>query len=487
MSANRTMFWRGVWGYLPVQAVQALVGFGSIIAFTRLLSPEDYGHYALAFSVCAICQCIFLTWLEAAMARFHVAEIERGDATAHVVTLQRTMLAMNALMLAFAAPLLIVLPLERDLKVALAVGLVAWSLSSIAKLIKERMRAEGEVRAYALLDVAGIGGGFLFGVGFAAAGWGAAGPLAGAGAASVLCLLWAVPQEAKRSAGGRFEPARIRGYAGYGFPVALSLILSLLLSSTDRFLIAGFLDEAAVGAYHAGYNVGNRIIDVVFVWLGMAGGPAMVAALERGGRPALQRAAREQSELMVLLGLPAAAGLALVAQPLTHILVGEALRAEAARVTPWIAFGGFFAGLTTHYLHEAFTLGRRTGLLFAAMAVPALFNVGLNLVLIPRFGLMGAAWATTASFALGAAASALIGRRALALPVPWKPLLRCGLATGLMANVVLAVPAYGGWTELLLKAAAGAAVYALAILAIDGGARRRLSLLMAVRQPGAAT
>jgi O-antigen/teichoic acid export membrane protein len=480
------MFWRGVMGYLPVQAMQALVGFGSIVAFTRLLSPEDYGYYALAFSVCAICQCIFLTWLEAAMARFHVAELERGDATAHMATLQRTMLAMNAVMLTLAVPLLVLLPLERDLKVAVAVGLVAWGFSSVLKLIKERMRAEGEVRAYALLDVAAIGGGFAFGVALAAAGWGPAGPLAGAGAATLLCLLWAVPQETRRSTGGRFEASRIRGYAAYGVPVSFSLILSLLLSTTDRFIIAAFLDEAAVGAYHAGYNVGNRIIDVVFVWLGLASGPALVAALERGGPSALRRAAREQSQVMVMLALPTAVGLALVAGPLTDILVGEALRAEAARVTPWVAIGGFFAGLTTHYMHEAFTLGRRTGLLFVAMAIPAVLNLALNLVLVPRFGVIGAAWATAASFVLGGAVSVVLGRRALALPVPWGPLGRCGAAAGVMALVVTALPAPGGWTELLLKSAVGAATYAVVLLAIDSRARRWAAMLPGAMQTRAA-
>ena len=45
------MFWRGVWGYLPAQIVQGVVGFLTIFVFTRLLSADDFGHYALAFSV----------------------------------------------------------------------------------------------------------------------------------------------------------------------------------------------------------------------------------------------------------------------------------------------------------------------------------------------------------------------------------------------------------------------------------------------------
>ena len=118
-----------------------------------------------------------------------------------------------------------------------------------------------------------------------------------------------------------------------------------------------------MGVYHAGYSLANRTLDVMFIWLGAAGGPALIVALERGGHDALQKAAREQGALMLALTLPASVGLALVARPLADVMVGPALRDGAAAVTPWIAASALFSGLTTYYTHQAFTLGRRTGLL----------------------------------------------------------------------------------------------------------------------------
>ena len=68
----------------------------------------------------------------------------------------------------------------------------------------------------------------------------------------------------------------------------LSLILALALATTDRFLLAAYLGRhGSVGVYHAGYSLANRTLDVMFIWLGMAGGPAAVVALERGGKAAL--------------------------------------------------------------------------------------------------------------------------------------------------------------------------------------------------------
>jgi O-antigen/teichoic acid export membrane protein len=299
------------------------------------------------------------------------------------------------------------------------------------------------------------------------------------GAISLLCLVFVLPTDLRRSKGGRYDPTMAKAYAAYGLPVALSLILALVLSTTDRFLLAAFLNEQAVGVYHAGYSLGSRTLDVVFIWLGMAGGPALVAALERGGHPALKDAAHEQAGFMVLLTLPAAVGLALVGHPLAEVMVGADLSAGAGRVVPWIALAGWLSGVTTYYLLQAFTLGKRTMLLIACMAIPASANVVLNLLLIPRFGLDGALWATAASYGVGALAAAVLGRRACPLPLPWPSLARAGLACVLMAAAVLAVPAFGGIAELAAKASLGALVYGLVVLALDaGGLRSRVADLV---------
>ena len=66
------MFWKGVLGYLPVNVVQALAGFGAIVVFTRLLSPAQYGDYALAFSVTSVVSTCLFTWLESAGTQIHL-------------------------------------------------------------------------------------------------------------------------------------------------------------------------------------------------------------------------------------------------------------------------------------------------------------------------------------------------------------------------------------------------------------------------------
>jgi len=477
------MFWRGVLGYLPVNVVQGVVGLLTIVLFTRVLDPAQYGVYALAFSVGSLTQTAVLAWTEAAMARFLATRAEDGRIADHFATLY-LMWIIAALAVPVVGIVIALLPLNPALKNAIFAALGSILVGSLMKLALERRRAAGEVSSAALLTMVQIAGGFGLGLALALTGMGGAAPSLGTGLISVLCLAVVLPRELKHMVGGKFDKAMAATYAAYGLPVAFSLILALVLASTDRLLLGAFLDEATVGVYHAGYSLGSRTLDVVFIWLGMAGAPALIAALERGGQEALTEAAREQASFMILLTLPAAVGLALVASPLADLMIGEALREGASHVTPWIAASGWLSGMTTYYLLQAFTLARRTPLLIVSMIAPAVANVILNLLLIPMLGLDGALWATTVSYAIGAVAAWALARRACPLPIPWDVLAKAGGASLAMAACVSLLPSPGGVLELTLKAGVGAAVYGALTLGLNiGGLRAKLSGLLRRRAP----
>lgn len=466
------MFWRGVWGYLPAQIVQGVVGFLTIVVFTRLLSPEDFGHYALAFSVTTLAHTATFSWLEASMARFWAAERTPGGLATHFASLYRTSFAVIAVFVPVAALIVWLLPLTPAFKLAVAFGLAGVPIRNLAKLAQERFRAAGEVSRAAAVDMFVAVVGFLVGAGFALAGAGAASPLVGLAMAPLFALPFILPGELRQGEGGAVDRQRLKAYAAYGYPIAASLMLSLVLASTDRFLLAAFMDAAAVGAYHASYSLANRTLDVIFIWLGAAGAPAMVMALERGGREALRQTALEQGSTLILIGLPAAVGLSMVARPMAELMIGQDLRAAATLVTPWIAASALMSGLIAYYFGFGFTLGKKTGLLLVTMAIPAGANILLNLILIPRMGVVGAAVSTAASFALGLVACLLISRRAITLPVPWDSLIRCAVASAVMALVVWRLPPIGGLVELIMDAGVGGIVYAVVALTLNAAGVR---------------
>jgi O-antigen/teichoic acid export membrane protein len=134
-------------------------------------------------------------------------------------------------------------------------------------------------------------------------------------------------------------------------------------------------------------------------------------------------------------------------------------------------------------------LSGRTDNFVWALIGPVVLNLILNVLLIPRFGLMGAVWATILCYGLAFIIALILARRDFPLPVPLKPALQITACCALMAAVVLVVPwpaSWPGFVLLFAKAALGACVYLLSCwvtnaancrnFAQDMLARRRLSL-----------
>ena len=460
-------------GYLPVNIASGVAAFGGVYLFTRLLTPDEYGRYALMFSVLTLIHTLSLTPAEAAAYRFAGQASAANTMPDHF----RTSLSLTFRSLIVAALLLG--------GVAIAIGklpeylmILPWlavlmPLNTLIQMALEAHKATQQVGRYALIETSRLLGGFILGALVAwKTGFGAASPFVGmviAGAVLVLPQGRWLMQQAR---GGSTSAAQRRAYLAYGVPIAAALTLDLILSAADRFLIALFMGEASVGEYAAGYGVADKTVLLLCAWAAMAGSPLVMAAYETGGKDAARDEARGLIRTLFLIGIPAATGLALVARPLAEALIGEDVRAGAMTIIPWIAVAGLLNGLLIHYFSEAFQLAHRTKERAFLMLIPAGVNVALNLALIPLFGLMGAVGATVGSYALGILVLASRGHRHVALPIPLNDLMRVGLAAAAMWPALILVPAWGSWPELIAKAVLGGAVYAMTAVILDAGGAR---------------
>lgn len=466
-------FARHLAGYLPVNLASAIASFGGVYVFTRLLGADEYGRYALMFSVMALVHTATLAPAESAAYRFTAQAAARGETADHFATVRALLLrslVMAGVLMALIALLVSGLPEYFRLMPWIAVVL---PVSTVVQATLEAHKANQQVQRYALVASAKLLGGFVLGALIAwQTGAGAAAPFIGLFVASALLCIVELPWLVSQGAGGTSDGKRRRAYLAYGIPIAAALCLDLLLSAADRLLIAFFMGEASVGEYAAGYGVADKTVLLICAWAAMAGSPLVMAAYERGGQEAAAQEAGGLIRTILLIGMPAATGLALVAQPLAEAMIGEDLRAGAAQIIPWIAFAGLMNGLLIHYFSEAFQLAHKTAERALLMTAPVIVNVAANLILIPRFGLLGAVAATLASYGVGIVLLALRGRRYVALPLPVIDIARIAVACLAMWPVIMLVPQFGSWLELFAKALAGGATYVAVAFAIDAGGAR---------------
>lgn len=460
----------------PLQVVQALIGLGAIAAFTRLMSPDEFGRYALALSASMLAHTLLFTWAEAAAFRFFSAARAEKRLADHFATLLALAVVLGAIVLVATGALLGLVGVREDIEALSAFAAGAAVFRFLARITRESERAAFDIGRYAALETAYLAVGFAAGVALLMRfDLGAAAPFAGLLLAGAVVALIDAPRLLARAKGGAPSLERARTYASYGGPLALALALDLGVQTAARFILAHQAGVAELGAYAAAFGLA-RPIDLVFLGVGAAFAPLLLAAYEDSGAAAAQNTARGAFAVFAALALPAAAGLALVAAPLSELFIGEGLRHATAQVLPWLALAGLLSGFNLYYLCEAFQLTRRTGQRALIMVAPGLVQLTLTLMLAREHGAAGAAMAAAAGAGAGAVLLASFGRRLIALPIAWPELARVSIATAAMAGAVLALGDATGMLGLVAKVATGAIMYAAAAFALDiCGARARIS------------
>jgi len=110
----------------------------------------------------------------------------------------------------------------------------------------------------------------------------------------------------------------------------------------------------------------------------------------------------------------------------------------------------------------AFQLSKRSGAMMWSVGAAAVCNVLLNYWWIQSFGTIGAAWATTVSYAIALGVCIAIGRRLLPIQLDWSQTLRIACASGFMVLVIVSMPALPGLPGLCAQIGAGVAAYGIA-------------------------
>ena len=249
--------------------------------------------------------------------------------------------------------------------------------------------------------------------------------------------------------------------ARVGLPVGLSGLLVLAYARIDQLLVFAIAGSTAAGLYGAEYRIVEQahLIPVSMMTTLM---PILAAAWTANRERAL-RITWLAAEYLTIASLGGLVVSLVVARPVTVLLYGEDF-ASAAPALPVLAGAFVFIcfGYLTGNLVLIAGLQRR---LVAIGLIGLVVNVAGNVVLIPAWGFMGAAWMTLATEAVVVIATALMLRRQLGLTLP--PL-------GRMARVVLAA-----FLLAALLLAAGRAWR----LARDPAVTRRARLSGAVARP----
>ena len=139
-----------------------------------------------------------------------------------------------------------------------------------------------------------------------------------------------------------------------------------------------------------------------------------------------------------------------------------------------IAIAAWNAGL---YVQKAMELELRSPALVRALALAAIVDVVLNIALIPRFGMLGAAIATVSGYSVYLALVIHRARTILRLTIRARTVVTVVIASGVFAGVVALVDLHFGAAPSIPRVLVGAPLAAVAYGAVVLG-RRELAIVM---------
>lgn len=444
--------------YFLSRGVSGALAVATVSLFARLLGPEGYARLALTVTVSAFVAGVLIQPLHQSLARF----LPRPGSEGIVPTLGRSLLRACLA----AAPLALVLELAPQPGLPAGVPLLALLLGASqgvfdfgAQYCSSTLQARRYGRLYFLKALLVPG----FGLAALALGWGSSGVALAMAASFLAATLIAAREPWLHVLRGRFEARHVPELRRYAVPLGASLLVGVLLQWSDRLILAARVPHASLGGYSAAGDFALQGFGLLFSAFHLAWFPRLVAAWERSHDEA-QALLDRYLQLSACLLAPAALGLVLVAGDVVRVLLGPAYATDAALVMPLLVVAASLNGLRAYFTDLSLHLTQAMRRQSVIVGVCAVVSIGANVALVPRWGILAAAWVAIASNLLGLILSLVAGRRVLRFRLGRAEMVGILAGCALLTVVVALVPGGSAW-GLATRVAGGAFVYALALLA----------------------
>ncbi|MEX1997100.1 MAG: oligosaccharide flippase family protein [Candidatus Andersenbacteria bacterium] len=476
MSSPKQSRLAGALSLVIAQAVVLVLGYVTHLWIGRVLGPAPYGIYGVVLALQSIIGLLLTLGVPVAISRF----VARDEAHAHSILAQGIRI-QTVIALLVALTTLILSPLFASLLgdasltnyirfIALIIFLQAYYpifvqfLSGMHRFNRQALlticyAAAKLIGALSLIYIFGVYGAFA---GFAVGGV----------VAAVVGWLWTWPSSEQAH-----RQLPYKAFLQFAGTYVLILVGLQLLISLDLFMVKALLKNDVLAGYYNAAVTLSRISYMLLQALAFILLPS-VSALTRPGKSHTDAAQfiAEAIRYLIALIVPSVVLAATTSRALVTLFYSHSYLPAAPVLTVLIVGIGSLAFylLLTNIVAGA---GKaRVGLILTVGLLIA--SAGLGFILIPQYGLMGAAWQTTSVGLLGLAILGAYTFKAFAIHFPLRSTINI-----LIATAVSAVPTSLWQTEpltLLPQYILAGALYVAVLLVlqeISPTDRQRLSSL----------
>ncbi|MHA2366667.1 MAG: lipopolysaccharide biosynthesis protein, partial [Candidatus Hodarchaeales archaeon] len=177
----------------------------------------------------------------------------------------------------------------------------------------------------------------------------------------------------------------------YSVPELPYILSSNIIAQFDRIMIGDYEDTSAVGIYSIGYNIASLLMMVIAA-INTAIAPDFYKFYNQNQISRLDRLTKRVFSIIVI----GATGLILFTDEIFRILVDKKFH-DGKEVVSIVVFGLIFYAMFTIYV-KYITYTKKTIYLAIIMLTSGISNVLLNVMFIPKYGYIAAAYTTAISY-----------------------------------------------------------------------------------------
>ena len=412
------------------------VGFLLLPLYTNTFERAEYGVAALIFTFLAIATIIYTMGVDSAFLRYYIldesAEKRRATFSTAFWTVLFLATGFSLFLLTGSAPIarwLLDSAAYRPL-IMLSAGILFFDALNVLPFLV--LRAEERSIHFAILKFANVVVNLALNIVLIVQlKHGIEGIFQANLVASASTFVLLLPVSLRRlslSVSGKV----LRDLLRFGIPYLPSTLAVVLMDVIDRFILKELAGFAVAGLYSAGYKLGTFMALFIaafrFAWH-----PFFLSEVKKEG--AKELFARVLTYLLlacfaVFLVLSFTID-DIVRLRIFGITIFGPRYWDSTVIVPTIMLAYIFFAAYLNFVIGIYT-EKKSEYLPLVTGIGAAVNIAANYLLIPKFGMMGSAYATVLGYAAMASALYVVGQRLYPVPYEWKRVLHLSLAAGLV-------------------------------------------------------
>ena len=380
-----------------------LVTFFLLPLYTHMFTPEEYGVVSLAYAFMGFALILYRYGMDSALMKYAIQKEgqERGEYISTIYGLQVISSVVFSCILFFSRNIIaeIVLGVDKPEWIALLSGVLL--LDALWNLPVLLLRTEEKPVSFIAFNLTNVLSTMGFNIFFVVIlKMGILGVLFANLAASSIVFILSLPIIMKRVSFRTIQLVTFKIVFKFAIPFLPAGIFTMIMELANRYLLYWMAGTQEVGLYSAGYKLGIFGL-IVVMGFNMGWTPYFLKrGKEDGAREDFSQAA---TLFLGLLGFVTVAVSLWVPEIMrfpigSRTLIGEQFW-SAEKVVSCILFSYFFFGTYVIQLPGVY-MREMTNWIPVFRAIGASVNISLNILLIPKYGVIGSAWATVFAFML---------------------------------------------------------------------------------------